>query len=166
MAACIRYEDRLDGMSNYLQWKVRMTAVLKENRLWTIVSTMVTPASDLIALDINEVKEAKAQRLILDGIRDHLIPHVAEKKTAYEMWNTLKGLYEAKNENRIMALKEKLQGTKMAKGEGVAYFLTWAAQVKDELVAVGEVISDSDLVWISLKGFTKEWDVFVKCVVA
>ena len=46
---------------------------------------MVTPASDPIALDIHEVKEAKSQRLILDGIRDHLIPHVAEKKTTYEM---------------------------------------------------------------------------------
>ena len=72
--------------------------------------------------------------MILDGIMDHLIPHVAEKKTAYEMWNTLKVLYEAKNENRIMALKEKLQGTKMAKGEGVASFLTRVAQIKDELV--------------------------------
>ena len=70
---------------------------------------MVTPpTSDPIALDIHEVKEAKAQRLILDGIRDHLIPHVAEKNTAYEKWNTLKGLYEAKNENQIMALKEKM----------------------------------------------------------
>ena len=101
MAACIRYEDRLDGMSNYLQWKVRMTDVFKENRLWTIVSTVLTLLvdTDSIALDIHEVKEAKAQRLILDGIRDHLIQHVAEKKTAYEMWNTLKGLNEAKNEN-------------------------------------------------------------------
>jgi hypothetical protein len=37
--------------------------------------------------------------------------------------------------------------------------------VKDELATVGEVISDSDLVRIALKGFTKEWEVFVKCVV-
>ena len=86
---------------------------------------MVTPpASDPLALDNHEVKEAKAQRLILYGIRDNLIPHANEKKIAYEMWNTLKGLSEAKNENQIMALNEKLQGTKMAKGEGVASFLT------------------------------------------
>ena len=81
------------------------------------------PATDPVALDMNEVKEVKAQRLIMYGIRDHLIPHVVEKKTVYNMWNTLKSLYEAKNENRIMPLKEKLQGTKMAKGEGVASFL-------------------------------------------
>ena len=29
MASCVRYEDRLDGMSNYLQWKVKMIVVLK-----------------------------------------------------------------------------------------------------------------------------------------
>ena len=80
MATCIGYENRLDGMSNYLQWKVRMTAVLKENRLWIIVNTVVAlpSATDLVALDMHEVKEAKAQRLILDGIKDNLIPNVAE----------------------------------------------------------------------------------------
>ena len=109
MVACIIYEDRLDGMSNHLQWKFRMTGVLKECRLWIMVSTVITcPEADLIALDIDEVKEAKDQRMILDGIRDHLIPHVAEKKSAYKMWTTLKGLYEAKNENQVIDLKEKL----------------------------------------------------------
>jgi hypothetical protein len=37
--------------------------------------------------------------------------------------------------------------------------------MKDELVAIEEVISDSNLVCISLKGFTKEWKVFMKCMV-
>ena len=143
-----------------------MTIALKENRLWIIVSTMVNPHDiDLVALDMHEVKDAKDQRSILDGIRDHLTPHVAKKKIAYNMWTTFKGLYEANNENQIMALKEKLQGTKMAKGESVASFLTWVAQIKDELAVVGEVISDFELVRIALKGFTKEWEDFVKCVV-
>ena len=105
MVAYIRYEDQMDGMSKYLQWKFRMTAIVKECRLWIMVSTMITPFEvDTITLDIHEVKEAKAQRMILDGIRGHLIPHVAEKKNAYEMYTTLKGLYEAKNENQIMAI--------------------------------------------------------------
>jgi hypothetical protein len=33
MALCIRFEDRLDGISNYLQWKVRIAAILKENKI-------------------------------------------------------------------------------------------------------------------------------------
>ena len=143
-----------------------MTAVLKENKLWAFVSTTVAPpAADPIALDIHEVKEARTQRLLLDGVRDHLIPHLAEKQTAKGMWDTLKSLYENKNENRKMALKDKLHGTKMVRGENVASYLTRLRQIKDELSAVGEVIPDPELVRIALKGFTKEWDVFVKCVV-
>jgi hypothetical protein len=79
-------------------------------------------------------------------VKDSLIPHLPEKKTAYHMWETLKNLYEAKNENQKMALKDKSHDTKMAKGESVASYLTRVAQVKDELVAVGEVISNSELV--------------------
>jgi hypothetical protein len=164
--ASIRLEDRLDGISNYLQWKVRMTTIFKENKLWALVTTVVVPPSnDPIALDIHEVKEAKAQRLILDGVKDPLIPHLAEKKTAKEMWEALKNLYEAKNENRKMALKDKLHSIKMTMGESVVPYLTRLAQVKDELAAVGEVISDSELVRIALRGFTKDWEVFVKCIV-
>jgi 2-phosphoglycerate kinase len=165
MVVSIRFEDRLDGISNYLQWKVQMSTILKENKIWNYVgSVVVVPTTDLVALDLNEIKEAKVQRIILDGVKDHLIPHLAEKKTAKEMWDALKNLFVAKNENRKMALKAKLHDTKMGKEESVSY-LTRVAQVKDELVVVGEVISNSELVRIALKGFTKEWEIFVKCVV-
>ena len=72
------------------------------------------------------------------------------------MWDVLKNLFEAKNESRKMALKAKLHDTKMSNGESVSSYLTWVAQVKDEMAGVGEVISDSRLVRIDLKGFTKE----------
>ena len=64
-----------------------------------------------------------------------------------------------------MALNDKLHATKMVKGEDVASYLTKVAQVKDELFVIGEVIADSELEQIALKGFTKDWDVFIKCVV-
>lgn len=46
-------------------------------------STEVTPpTNDPISLYLHEVKEAKAQRIILDGVRHHLIPHLSGKDTA------------------------------------------------------------------------------------
>ena len=144
MAFCVRFEDRLDGISNYLQWKVRIAAVLKENKISNFVNAVVvSPKNDPISLDLHEIKEAKVQRILLDGVKDHLIPHLAEKPRAQEMWDTLKNLFEAKNENRKMALKDKLHEVRMTKKENVATYLTRLAQVKDELAAVGEVISDS-----------------------
>ena len=112
-----------------------------------------------------EALKSRAQRIILDGVKDHLIPHLVEKKTAKDMWDTLTKLFEVKNENRKMALKNKLYSIKMKSDEGVASYLTRVTQVKDELSAVGETIPDLELVRIALKGLTKKWEVFVKCIV-
>jgi hypothetical protein len=136
MATTIRYEDRLDDISNYLQWKVRLLAVLKEKKNYSYVNSVVeAPAVDPIALGLHEVKEAETQRIILDGVKHHLIPHLAEKNTTKEMWDALNNLFEAKNENRKMALKAKLHDINMVKEESVSSYLTWVAQVKDELEA-------------------------------
>ena len=59
------------------------------------------------------------------------------------MWDTLKSFYENKNENKQMALKDKLHNTRMAKGENVASYLNRFRQVKDEFSVLCEVIADS-----------------------
>jgi hypothetical protein len=147
MTSSIMFEDRLEGVSNYLQWKVRINSVLKENTLCSFANTIVPiPSSDPIALDVHEVREAKTQRIILDRVKDHLITHLDEKKTTNEMWFALKGLYDAKNKNQKMALQDKLHGARMVKVESVATYLTQVALVKDELEDVGEFIPDSELV--------------------
>ena len=161
----IRYEDQLDGVSNYIPWKVRITIVLKELRVWSFINSVMTKPTNKDELEVFEAHEAKAQRIILDWVKDHLIPHLAKKKTTKDMWDTLTKLFEAKNENRKMALKDKLHSIKMKNDEGVASYLTRVTQVKDELAAVGETIPDLELVRIALKGFTKKWEVFVKCIV-
>jgi hypothetical protein len=143
-----------------------MSVVLKEIKIWNYVSSfVVVPAADPVALDLDEVKEAKSQRIILDGVKDHLIPHLDKKKTTKEMWDACKNLFEMKNENQNMALKDKFHDMKMGKEESVSSYLTRVAQVRYEMAYVGEVISDLELVRIALKGFTKEWEVFIKCVV-
>jgi len=45
-------------------------------------------------------KNAKAKILILEGIKDHVIPHVRGKTYAHEMWIALTSLYQSSNENR------------------------------------------------------------------
>ena len=105
----------------------------------------------------------------MEGVRDALIPHIAEKATTHEMWGTLKNLYEAKNESMKMALKEKLLGLKMLREESVVSYLTRVTQIKDELVVVGEIVAESKVVRIALRGVaavSKDWEVFVKCIVA
>lgn len=53
-ASSFRYEDKLEGSSNYLQWKVRISIVLNENKMWNFINTtVVPPANDPISLDLH-----------------------------------------------------------------------------------------------------------------
>lgn len=82
--ACIRFEDRLEGISNYLPWKVRMIALLKENRLWYYVDIVINvPQNNVVALDAYKVKQTKEKRFLLDGVKDALIPHLSEKQRTH-----------------------------------------------------------------------------------
>jgi hypothetical protein len=52
--------------------------------------------------------EAKAKRIILDLVKNHLITHIAEKTTSKEMHDALVGLYQSSIVPRKMLLRNKL----------------------------------------------------------
>jgi hypothetical protein len=166
MATNLRYEDRLDGASNYVQWKYRMKNALQESKVWDIVEKKTTIPRDPKDKELHYALQIRAQRILLDGVKDHLIPNIGEKKTAHEMWSHLKGLFEAKHKSKIMALKERLQHTKMTKGEGVTTYLTKVKQLLDELLVVGVNLSPTEIVRSALRGFPKEWDHYISGIVA
>jgi hypothetical protein len=143
-----------------------MTMILEVNDVSEHVSDKATTPTGATELVIWKKGEAKAKSLILDGIKDHVVPHLSGKVEAKDMWKALSDLYKNKNENRVMALRKQLRETKMAKGEAVIPYLTRITQIRDELAAVGEKTEDPELVGIALDGFTKSWDVFVRVVVA
>ena len=59
----------------------------------------------------------------MDGIKDHIVPHVAEKKIANEMWKALTSLYEVKSVQRKMVLETQMRSFMMTKGEDMEHFL-------------------------------------------
>ena len=38
-------------------------------------------------------KNIKAKQIILDSVKDHIIPHVAGRDFTYQMWESLSNLY-------------------------------------------------------------------------
>jgi hypothetical protein len=66
----------------------------------------------------------KAQRIIVDSIKDHLIPYVSSKKTPKEMFDALSKLYEGKNINQKMNLRYQLKNTKMQKREMIQEYFS------------------------------------------
>jgi hypothetical protein len=89
----LRVEDRLDGASKFLSWKSRVTLALKEYDLWELVDKAVVPPTYLVALLAHKKKEIKVERVILDSMKDHIIPHLYEKKKAKEVFYASVGLF-------------------------------------------------------------------------
>jgi len=58
--------------------------------------------------------------MIMDAIKDHLIPHISEKKTAKEMFDALVSLYQSENINRKMILWNKLRSMEIS----ISYIVT------------------------------------------
>ena len=129
-----------------------------------IDSTKVAP-TDPTDLAAWKKIDSRAMLIIMDGVKDHIVPHLSGKKTATEMWTALESLYQIKNNNQKMMLQERMCSTKKAKGEGVVPYLTRLTQIRDKLGVVGSKTVDEELVRIALNGFSKPWDTFVKGVV-
>ena len=56
---------------------------------------------------------AKAKRMILNGVGDHIVPHISGKNISKEMWDVIEKLFQDPFENWKMFLKEKLRTTRM-----------------------------------------------------
>ena len=120
----LRVEHRLDGGGNWVPCRARIVLLLEECELWEIVESMVNLPIDPIQLVELKKKSVKAERIILDSVKDHIIPHVSGRDYTYHMWESLSNLYQSSNQNRKMVLWEKLRSTRMARGESVIAYLT------------------------------------------
>jgi hypothetical protein len=97
MVSTLKIEDRLEGATNFRAWKARILLLLEENDLKEYVESVVPSPNDPHELATHKKKEVKAKRVLLDSVKDHLIPHISKKKTAKDMFDALVGLYQSGN---------------------------------------------------------------------
>src|SRR5713101_5079751 len=104
----LRVENRLKGAQDFPTWKERITRILDVSDVEEhIDSTKVVPTypADLAAW---KKIDFRAMLIIMDGVKDHIVPHFSGKKTALEMWKAFKSLYQSKNENQKMVLQKRM----------------------------------------------------------
>ena len=81
-------------------------------------------STDAQALAAFNKKDIKARRIILDAVKDHVIPHISSKDRVFKMWDALTSLYESSNENQNMVLRQILRETKIVQTKNVSSYLT------------------------------------------
>ena len=104
MVVQLRVEDRLQGAHKFPTWKERIMRILDVSDAEECIdSTKVAPTHPTELARWKKL-DSRAMLIILDGVKDHIVPHLSEKKTAMEVCKALEGLYQSKNENPKMVL--------------------------------------------------------------
>jgi hypothetical protein len=166
MVIGMRVEDRLEGSGNFISWKYRLQMILDENDLLEHVTLDVPKPEEEEKKTKNKKNEKKAKRILLDSVKDHLIPHICELQTTRKMCESLNRLYERKYIRWNLALRNQLHNMKMENSESVSSYLMRVSQIRDQLAAIGDVIGDKELVTKTLNGFPTFWIPFVQGVCA
>ena len=81
MAPSTKLEDKLEGIENYRAWKYIIGLILKENDIDKYIKKGVAEPNEDEAKEKHKKDLNRAQRIIVDSIKDHLIPQVSSKNT-------------------------------------------------------------------------------------
>eukprot|EP00253_Pinus_taeda_P021015 PITA_21015 len=124
-----------------------MEVVLEDNGLKHFIDQEVPKPATANAQELAEWKKcvARARRILLEGVRDHIVSSLHGKETLFSMWKTLKDLYQDNSDQRKLALKDKFQKIKCEKGDTISTYLNKLTTCKDELGSVGIMKADDDM---------------------
>ena len=111
-------------------------------------------------------KSEKAMKIIVDIVRDHIVPIVAKHTTTYCMFRALENAFKINNTSRILALKRQMNSISMNKGETINVFFMRITNLRDQLSALGYEIENQELSLIALGGLPNSWESFVPGVSA
>jgi hypothetical protein len=99
MSTSTKLFEKLEGIDNFHAWKYRISLILAKNDLARFIKEEVAEPEEVVEKAKHKKDSIRAQRIIADSIKDHLIPYVSSKKTTKEMFDSLRKLYEGNNIN-------------------------------------------------------------------
>ena len=100
----------------------------------------------------------------MDSVKNHLVSHLAKSKTAKEMFDSLKKLFERDSASRSIALRTQLHTIKMNKSESVASYFMRIADLRDQLGDILETVPDRELSTYVLRALPDSWESFIQSV--
>ena len=80
------------------------------------------------------------------------------------MFDSLTKLFEGKNINQNMTLRNQLKNVKIQNAETIQSYFTRVSQIREQLEAVEEEVEKVEMVITTLNGLPGSWDSFIQCV--
>ena len=105
--------------------------ILEENYLERFIKEEVAEPKGDEAKAKHKKDMIKAKRIIADSIKDNLISQVSSRRRPKEMFDALSNLFEGRNINRKMTLRNQLEGVKAQNSETMHSCFTRVSQIKE-----------------------------------
>ena len=100
-----------------------MEALLDDNGLKEFIDAEVPKPTDAAQVEAWQKKTTKCRRILLEGVKNHIVSSLHGKYSPYLMWKALTDLFQSKSDQRKLALKDKLRNIKMEKGDSMPKYL-------------------------------------------
>jgi hypothetical protein len=170
MTNSMKSENKLDGASNFRAWKTRIDLILAKNKVLDIVKGKIVKPEfeegeekepqNVAAMEKFKDVDINAMSIIVDSIKDHLIPYISHLDSSKKMYDALTNLFSVRNIGQVMSLKNELRNMKMNDDDNITSYFVRISQLRDQLQAIEEITSEKELVNIVLNGLPKTWDAF------
>ena len=115
MTKSTKLDENLEGDENFRAWKYRIMLILQENDLDKFVKEEVKELEEEEVKFKHKKDMIIAKMIIAESIKDNLIPQVSSRETPKEMFDALSSLFEGRNINRKMTLRNHLKSVKTQK---------------------------------------------------
>jgi hypothetical protein len=159
-SSSVKAEDRLEGASNFNAWKARVFNILEEGDLDELVTRMMEEPTSNVGRAAYKKRQAKANRVIFDSVKDNMMPLIVHLRTTKECFDALANLYENKAPTQKRILKKQLRTLNM----GNDSFFSKIAQTRDQIATIGVAVDDDDLVQTAIDGLPDSWETFLSLV--
>ena len=143
MSFC-KESNKLVGASNYLALKKMTNLNLIENEVMEHVKGSITkPGKEYAQAPAKYMKrEVRAQRILIESIKDPLISYVSKLETSKEIYDKLVELYSISIVEEVISLRQELYTLKISREDRIASYFMSISEIQGLLQDLGEVMSN------------------------
>lgn len=107
--------------------------------------------------------EVRAQRIIVESIKDHHVPFIADLKTSKAMYDMLVKLYSISTSGQKISLRNQLYRIRKPKDEGMERSYEDRSN-KRPVARAWEAVSDLEMITCVLNALTLDWSSFATSI--
>ena len=140
-----------------------MESMLILKNLWSAVITPTPTGVSEAALAEFQNKDTRAKAIIILNIEDTHLYMSQNFSTSKELWDHLKGYFQAKSLSRHASLCRQLTNVEKSREESVAEYFSRAKTLYREILEIdSKAVSNLTFINIVLNGLTEEYSVAVQ----